>query len=224
MSKLIKEETEWSKVSEELKTEQLKLASYDNTLIPLLRKIKSKRILDYGGGPGVLVLALKKLGADAKEYDISEDMRKQAAQKIGKENIYDTFELVPKGAFDFVICNLVLCIVSEYEVRKIVKNIKAALGVNGFAYIGFCNPKLLDVPETQLDLRPTPKHKYEENHSYMKTKKEGGYKIIENHRPIEWYENVYRKAGLKLVDTIFTPEYNLKGRKIKDFIIFKLKK
>ena len=58
----------------------------------------------------------------------------------------------------------------------------------------------------------------------MKTKKEGGYKIIENHRPIEWYENVYRKAGLKLVDTIFTPEYNLKGRKIKDFIIFKLKK
>jgi hypothetical protein len=80
------------------------------------------------------------------------------------------------------------------------------------------------VPETQLDLRPTPKHRYEENHSYMKTKKEGGYQVIENHRPIEWYEKVYKDAGLKLVDTIFTPEYELKQRKIKDFIIFKLKK
>ena len=58
----------------------------------------------------------------------------------------------------------------------------------------------------------------------MKTKKEGGYQIIENHRPIEWYEKVYKDTGLKLVDTIFTPEYELKQRKIKDFIIFKLKK
>ena len=223
-NKLISEETEWFRVSEELKAEQLKLASYDNTLIPLLGKIKSKKILDYGGGPGVLVLALKKLGADVKEYDISEDMRKQASQKIGKENTYDTVEEIPKKNFDFVICNLVLCIVSEDEVKRIVKNIKNSLNDNGFAYIGFCNPKLLTVPETQLDLRPAPKHKYEENHSYMKTKKEGGYQIIENHRPIEWYEKVYKDTGLKLVDTIFTPEYELKQRKIKDFIIFKLKK
>lgn len=223
-NKLISEETEWSRVAEELKAEQLKLASYDNTLIPLLGKIKSKKILDYGGGPGVLVLALKKLGADVKEYDISEDMRKQASQKIGKENIYETVESIPKNNFDFVICNLVLCIVSEDEVKRIAKNIKDELKTGGFAYIGFCNPKLLDVPETQLDLRPTPKHKYEENHSYTKTKKEGGYQIIENHRPIEWYEKVYKEAGLKLVDIIFTPEYELKSRKIRDFIIFKLKK
>ena len=223
-NKLISEETEWSRVSKELKAEKLKLASYDNTLIPLLKNVKSKKILDYGGGPGVLALALKKLGADVKEYDISEDMLKQASQKIGKENIYYTIEEIPKNNFDFVICNLVLCIVLEDEVKKIIKNIKNSLNSKGFAYIGFCNPKLLNVPETQLDLRPTPKHKYEENHSYMKTKKEGRYQIIENHRPIEWYEKVYKDAGLKLVDTIFTPEYEIKERKIKDFIIFKLKK
>jgi len=50
------------------------------------------------------------------------------------------------------------------------------------------------------------------------------YEIIENHRPIEWYEEMYKEQGLNLVDTFFTPEYELKGRKIKDFIIFKLKK
>lgn len=222
--KLISEETEWSRVADELKAEKVKLAFYDNTVISLLENVKDKKVLDYGGGPGVLALALKKLGADVKEYDISEDMRKQASEKIGEENIYHSVDEIPKDEFDLIICNLVLCIVSEDEVKRIVTNIKNALNETGFAFIGFCNPKLLDVPESNLDFRPKPKHKYEENHSYMKTKKEGGYQIIENHRPIEWYEKVYNEMGLTLVDTFFTPEYELKGRKIKDFIIFKLKK
>jgi SAM-dependent methyltransferase len=182
------------------------------------------KVLDYGGGPGVLLTALKKLGAEVKEYDISEDFRKQAAEKIGAENIYGSVEDIPFDYFDFVICNLVLCIVDEDEVKNSVANIKKALNNNGVAYIGFCNPKLLDVPETNLDLRPEPEYEYKENHSYMKTKKEGGYQIIENHRPIEWYENIYKEAGLSLEDTIYTPEYELNGRQIKDFIIFKLTK
>ena len=214
--KLVSKEEEWAKVAEELKAEKVKLAFYDDTVISLLGNVKGKKVLDYGGGPGVLPLALKKLGA--------EDMLKQASEKIGKENIYHSVEEIPKDEFDIIICNLVLCIVSEEEVKRISSIIKDSLNKKGFAFIGFCNPKLLDVPESNLDFRPKPKHKYEENHSYMKTKKEGMYEIIENHRPIEWYEEMYKEQGLNLVDTFFTPEYELKGRKIKDFIIFKLKK
>ena len=221
-NKLISNEDEWARVADELKAEKVKLAFYDNTVISLLGKVKEKKILDYGGGPGVLPLALKKLGANVKEYDISEDLLKQAAEKIGENNIYHNFEDIPGEEFDIIICNLVLCIVSEDEVKRIVRKIKDSLTTKGFAFIGFCNPKLIDVPETNLDLRPVPKHKYEENHSYMKTKKEGGYQIIENHRPIEWYKKVYEENELKLVDIFFTPEYELNGRKIKDFIIFKL--
>ena len=222
--KLVSKEEEWAKVADELKAEKVKLAFYDDTVISLLGNVKGKKVLDYGGGPGVLPLALKKLGADVKEYDISEDMLKQASEKIGEENIYHSVEEIPKDEFDIIICNLVLCIVSEEEVKRISSIIKDSLNKKGFAFIGFCNPKLLDVPESNLDFRPKPKHKYEENHSYMKTKKEGMYEIIENHRPIEWYEKMYKEQGLDLVDTFFTPEYELKGRKIKDFIIFKLKK
>jgi|TARA_B100000959_G_C14778091_1_gene540385 2-polyprenyl-3-methyl-5-hydroxy-6-metoxy-1,4-benzoquinol methylase len=223
-SKLIADQEKWAEVSKELEAEKIKLAFYDNTIIPLLGDLKDKKVLDYGGGPGVLLTALKKLGAEVKEYDISEDFKKQAAEKIGAENIYGSVEDIPLDYFDFVIFNLVLCIVDEDEVKNIVANIKKVLNNNGVAYIGFCNPKLLDVPETNLDLRPEPEHEYEENHSYMKTKKEGGYQIIENHRPIEWYENIYKEAGLNLEDTIYTPEYKLNGRPIKDFIIFKLTK
>ena len=222
--KLVSKEEEWAKVASELDAEKIKLAFYDDTVISLLGEIKDKKILDYGGGPGVLPLALQKLGGNVKEYDISEDMLKQAGEKIGVENLYWKVEDIPKNEFDIIISNLVLCIVSEEEVKRIMTIIKESLNEQGFAFIGFCNPKLLDVRESNLDFRPEPTHKYEENHSYMKTKKEGNYEIIENHRPIEWYEKTFAEVGLTLVDTQFTPEYELKGRTIKDFIIFKLKK
>lgn len=220
--KLVSDQKEWSVVARELEAENLKLASYDHTLIPLLGDVKGKKILDYGAGPGILALAIQKLGGDVKVYDISPDMIAKAAEKIGKEHVYSAVEEIPKNYFDFIICNLVLCIVPEEEVKAIVANIKDELNEQGFAYIGFCNPKIFSVPESQLDMRFQTGEPYEKNHDYKKIKKEGGYEIIESHRPIEWYEQVYIDAGLKVVDKIFTPEYELKGNKIKDFIIFKL--
>ena len=101
--KLISRETEWSRVSKELKAEQLKLASYDTTLIPLLGIIRSKMVLDYGGGPGVLAFALKKLGAEVKVYDISQEMRNLASQKIGVGNVYHSIDAISKNYFDIVI-------------------------------------------------------------------------------------------------------------------------
>ena len=218
------DQDKWSLVANELKAENLKLASYDNTLIPLLGDIKGKKILDYGGGPGVLAFALKKLGADVKEYDISPNMLKEASKKIGEENLYHTVKEIPNNYFDFIICNLVLCIVPEKEVENIVNNIYSKLNKNGITYIGFCNPKIFDVHESQLDFRFVTDINYDVNHSYKKIKKEGRYEIMELHRPIEWYEKVYKKAGLKLVKEIFTPTYILNKIKINDFIIFKLKK
>lgn len=220
--KLVAEQKEWHMVSKELESENLKLASYDHTLVPLLGDVSGKEILDYGGGPGVLALALKKLGANIKEFDINPDFVIKAAEKIGQENVYSSVEQIPKNHFDFIICNLVLCIVPEEEVKNIVANIKDLLNDSGFAYIGFCNPKIFDVPESNLDFRFQTGDAYDKNHKYKKVKKEGGYEIIEDHRPIEWYENIFKEAGLNVVDEIFTPEYELKGKNIKDFIIFKL--
>ncbi len=221
---LVARQEEWDKVATDLEAENLKLASYDNTLVPMLGDLTGKKILDYGGGPGVLALGLQRLGGDVKEWDISPEMLEKAAQKIGTENIYKTLEDIPKNSFDIIICNLVLCIVPEEEVRTILNTIKGLLNDSGFVYIGFCNPRIFDVKESQLDLRFQTGEPYEKNHEYKKVKKEGGYEIIETHRPIEWYEKTYEESGLELVDTVFTPEYELNGEKIKDFIIFKLKR
>jgi len=150
-------------------------------------------------------------------------MLEKAGAKIGKENVYENLKDIPKNHFDFVICNLVLCIVPEKEVENIVKNLKEFVNPKGFVYIGFCNPKICDVKESQLDFRFN-NAKYEENHTYKKIKKEGNYEISELHRPIEWYTKLYIAAGLKLIKEIYTPTYTLNNIKINDFIIFKLKK
>ncbi len=223
-TKLVADQKEWGVVSKELEAENLKLASYDHTLIPLLGDVRGKEVLDYGAGPGVFALAIQKLGGNVKVWDISPEMIDKAGQKIGMENVYASFEEIPKDYFDFVICNLVVCIVPEQEVRNIAVNMKAVLKEGGIAYVGFCNPKIFDVPESNLDFRFQTGDAYDKNHDYKKVKKEGGYEIIETHRPIEWYEDVFKEAGLTVEDKILTPEYELKGYTINDFIIFKLSK
>jgi len=222
--KLVAEKTEWAMVSKELEEENIKVAYYDHILIPLLGNIKEKNILDYGAGPGMLAAALKKLGAEIKTWDISVEMRELAGEKIGSRNVYNKLTDIPNDYFDVIICNLVLCINPEKEVKTIVKNVKDFLNKKGRAFIGFCNPLIFNVPESRIDIRMQTGKKYDENHQYTKIKKEGKYKIIEDHRPIEWYEKVYQQAGLQVVKKYFTPEYMFKKKTIKDFIIFELRK
>jgi len=162
------------------------------------------------------------MGADVHAWDINPDMRAKAAARIGNERVFEHVADVLKDSFDSVICNLVLCIVDEEVVGGILSDIRKALKPNGREYIGFCNPKLFNVPESQLDYRYPTGHRYADNHIYKKVKKEGGYEILAVHRPIQWYEEQYERAGLKLSETILTPEYKFDGRKLNDFASFTL--
>src|SRR3989344_3311041 len=175
---LVSGQSQWGKVLKELENEKIKLAYYDNTLIPQLGKLRDKKVLDYGSGPGVLATAVKAKYADTRIFDVSPAMRERAGEKIGKENVYKSVEELPSNYFDFIICNLVLCIVKEDEVKRIVKNIRQTLSKRGFAYIGFCNPLIFDVPESKIDFRILTKNPYEKNHKFRKIKKEGNYEII----------------------------------------------
>lgn len=220
----ISQQEQWAQVARDLQAEQLKLASYDQTLLGLLGDVQAKKFLDYGCGPGVLALALTRGRADVKAYDISTEMRRLVGDKIGAQNVYERIEEIPTNYFDIAICNLVVCIVDDAEVRRIVKNVGKVVAQEARAYVGFCNPRIFNVLESRLDLREPTGQPYESNHRYCKKKKEGGYKIVEEHRPLSWYEEAFIQAGLKLVGTHFTPEYELKGKQIQDFVIFELER
>jgi 2-polyprenyl-3-methyl-5-hydroxy-6-metoxy-1,4-benzoquinol methylase len=222
-TKMVEKQTEWHVVLNELENENLKLMSYDRILIRAINW-KEKKVLDFGSGPGVLASALKNLGADVNIYDISPEMRQKAGQRLGFENVIHKLEDIPLAEFDVVVCNLVLCIVGEAETEKIVANIRLALKPGGIAYVGFCNPKIHNVAESQLDFRFFSGEGYAKNHSYKKIKKEGLYEIIEQHRPIDWYAEMFQNSGFIFSDLIYTTEYKIREDKINDFIIFKLKR
>lgn len=222
--KNVSKENEWGQVAGELEAEKIKLQSYDPTLLAMCGNVSGKNVLDYGPGPGILIYTLAKLGAEVKSYDIAEEMQVACAQRIGIENVYSSPGQIPEETFDIVICNLVLCINEEPETRRVLKNIHKSLKATGFALIGFCNPKIFNVPESALDIRFATGNRYEENHVYKKIKKEGFYQILEWHRSIAWYSTVFENCGFVVKETAFTPEYVLNGTKISDFVIFRLEK
>ncbi len=224
MAKCITQQSKWAEVAAELEAEHLKLASYDTTLVELLGNVEEQSILDYGCGPGVLALALARAKADVRAYDISYDMRTFAGEKIGSHRVYASIDEIPKGYFDRVICNLVLCIVSDEVVSNIAANLGDVVNHTGRVYTGFCNPKIFRVAESHLDVREPTGQPYEENHRYRKTKKEGGYHIVEEHRPLEWYEETFSKSGLTVLERHFTPTYQFHGETIEDFVIFEMGK
>ena len=224
MRKSVNNQDQWAKVLSELEGEFAKLQSYDRTIIEHLGDVNNTRILDYGAGPAVLADLLQNLGAKVKVYDVSKEMREIAVEKLGRSAVFDKVNSIPKNYFDIILCNLVVCIVEEAEVLQILKNLRSKIAATGKIYVGFCNPKIFDVKESNLDYRFPTGEDYSCNHDYKKVKKEGNYEIIEKHRPIEWYQKVIEEADLEIADILFTPEYELKGFDIRDFIIFELEK
>lgn len=224
MRKTINNQDQWAKVLSELEGEYEKLQSYDRTIVEHLGDITNAKILDYGAGPAVLADLLKNLGAKVKVYDVSKEMREIAVEKLGRSAVIDKVNSIPKNYFDIILCNLVVCIVKENEVLRIFKNLRNKIAANGKIYIGFCNPKIYDIKESNLDYRFSTGDDYFCNHDYKKIKKEGNYEIVEKHRPIEWYKKVIEEVDLKVTDILFTPKYELKGFNIRDFVIFELKK
>jgi 2-polyprenyl-3-methyl-5-hydroxy-6-metoxy-1,4-benzoquinol methylase len=224
MLKKIIRQHDWHEVYEELESEEIKLSVYDNFIINLMGDVSDKLVLDYGCGPGVIGHALENLNADVDVYDANERILKIACKRVPDKNIIHSTTDISKNTYDFVLCNLVLCIVEDEQVIDISKIIYDSLKKGGIVLVGFCNPKIYKIRDTKLDIRHFTGEKYKQNHTYLKEKKEGEYFIYEKHRPIEWYSNIFKKAGFGISKKFFTTPYDWKGKQINDFVIFKLTK
>lgn len=220
--RMVDEQSQWHQVLADLDAEKLKVAGYDHVVVSMMGDVTDLQILDYGAGPGVMALALRKLGADVRVWDTNPEMRAAAAKKIGAENVYRLLDEIPHRAFDRILCNLVLCIVPQEEVHAILDNIRLRIKENGRVHIGFCNPRIFQVEESNLDYRFPTGEPYEQPHRYRKVKKEGGYEIIEDHRPEEWYEAAFELAGFKVTKKQYTPQYELNKQQIQDFVVYEL--
>jgi len=224
MRKIITNQEQWDRVISELENEYNKLQTYDHTILERLGDVNGLKILDYGSGPGVMAVMLKSLGGNVKVYDISKEMREIAAEKLGRNAVFDTDKSIPDKYFDIILCNLVVCVITDEEVQNLLKTVAKKINKQGSIFIGFCNPLIYEIKESKLDYRFPVGKEYACIHEYKKIKKEGNYEIIEKHRPIEWYKKQIKDTDLRVIEIIFTPEYEMNGFKINDFIIFELVK
>jgi 2-polyprenyl-3-methyl-5-hydroxy-6-metoxy-1,4-benzoquinol methylase len=214
---------EWNDLSKEVDEQNIKQMIYDDVLLNFAKNdIANKKILDYGCGTGEIALRLAKLGGNVDAWDESEKMRKSASVKLGKEKVFNKFEEIPKKSYDTIFCNLVLCIVDEKEDKKIMERLRKYLTDNGVVYIGFCNPLDYNIKETRLQYRKTTGANYGEHHVYKKTIKDGGWKITERHKPIEFYEKLFVDNGFVVEDKIFSTPEIINGEKRSDFVVYKL--
>lgn len=222
MTKEVRASSAWDTVANELATETLKVASYDNVVLEKAGDLENARMLDYGSGPGVLASVCKDAGADIHTWDINPKIREACAERIGANRVFNSLAEMRGQIFDIITCNLVMCIVSEKEVQAIARRLSRMLRRDGKVFIGFCNPQIYDVPETELDIRFPTGDSYFDHHTIPKIKKEGNYRIFDNVRPISWYHNRFMESRLEQTALHTTAPYKMPGseRTIRDFVIF----
>lgn len=218
----------WGAVSGTLTSEKVKVRVYDDFLFDNVigGNGKDARALDYGPGPAVFASRLQQAGAVVDTFDTDPRMQQICTERLGADRVLQSIDDIRENTYDIVTCNLVLCINKKEEVHRICRTIRRAMRRDGDAYVGFCNPLLYNVAQTQLDVRQPTGNIYRKHHTIPKKKIEvpgEEYNLYDLHRPIYWYTQTFRKAGLEAVATRFTEEYEVGGNRVRDFVIFELK-
>lgn len=179
-----------------------KEAIHDGIIIKKIKLYSPKSILDYGAGKCKIMNQLKD---EAECYVFDVDLKTMHSRASNGVNIIDKIEDFNKK-IDLVVSNLVLCNVTEEWDNKILNNIAKMLKRNGHAIISVCDPFFDYINNSELRSEGY-KGKYEENSFYTKAGLYGPK--ADFHRPFSYYENLFRKHGFEIIETIESDGVNI---------------
>ncbi len=193
-----------------------------------------KSIFDYGAGSGAISYALKNLEKMVVGYEITNEVVKEyyfccSLDKsiIGKKALKDYINANKK--FDSVLCSLVLChhlADNEQETLEIIDEIMSDIVAlsNGHIFIVICNPLFLHADsKIQKRISTMP---YSSPHIITKKMYSTKRERFDYHRPLSFYENLFRKFHLTIQDIFQSGDFKANHYKIynSDFIFFSLMK
>jgi 2-polyprenyl-3-methyl-5-hydroxy-6-metoxy-1,4-benzoquinol methylase len=165
-------------------------------IFALLGDVRGKTILDAGCGQGYLCRLLAKAGASVTGVEPSEAfytyaVRREQTEQLGINYLQaDLSTWTPPSTFDFVIANMVLMDIPDYE--PAFKNCVAALGSTGGLIFSLLHPCFEEAGSAWKEKGYVEVRDY---FSERAVKQTYGYFI---HRPLSTYLNSVIEAGCRL--------------------------
>lgn len=217
-----------------------KFAVQRNLIIEFYKNRKDiKTIFDYGSGAGKISANIQKiLKRKVYAYDIDNNIVKKYKENYNKieycsSNHKDIEKLINENKkFDSVLCSLVLChplAKNEKERLKIIDGIMQDLCTLSKEHIliVICNPLFNNsVSNIQNRLIDDKKFYYSSARSFNKQIFSSGRKREDVHRPLGFYEDLFKRYNLKIKNIIQSGDFKANHYKIinSDFMIFDLVK
>jgi len=209
-------------------------------LNPIIKSIfsnlKINNVFDYGSGYGDMSKFLQSLKLSVTAYEpdekVVEKYKEKYYQNINILNYAKIEKLIAnKTIFDSVLCSLVLChplAESKQERLKIINQIMADITAltNKYVVMVVCNPLYTYQTCSTLQKRILPDNfDYKNETKFIKKIYSSGRERFDIHRPLSFYENLFKNYNLNIKEIIQTNDnQNTKGISNSDFMIFVLKK
>lgn len=198
-----------------------------------------RTIFDYGSGYALIARILQnKLNKKVYAYEIDKDIIEKyknnynSLEDFGSDAYYIN-DLIKRGIkFDSVLCSLVLChpLASDEDERlKIIDDIMNNIVnlSNSHILIVICNPLFNNaVSNIQKRLINNNDFYYSDSLSFHKSINSSGRIREDIHRPIGFYESLFKRFNLKIKNVIQTGDF-IDNKYIvnnSDFILFDLLK
>lgn len=195
-------------------------------------RIKVNSVFDYGSGYGDMSKLISDLGKSVTAYEPDKNIVEKYKSKYYGDiqclSYQQTQELIKASKkFDSVLCSLVLCHpLAETEndrlniINQIMNDLKAL--TEKYIVLVVCNPFYTLQRCSSIQTRILPEN-FDYNNATQFTKKifSSGNERFDIHRPISFYEDLFKTYELEIVEILQTQDVeNKRAIENSDFMIF----
>ncbi len=190
---------------------------------------EGRTVLDYGCGKGKLANMLADAGWKVTAYDPDPRLKEKWRGTNGSVDFggRPLLEELGRGraTFNVVICNLVLCLLDDDDLREVVADLRRFTEDGGLLVVAVCNPRFVR-GTTQFQRRIAPDGvNAEDVFRLEKLVFSTGARVVDVHRPAQQYIYLFEQHGFAVQALAETPGVDLETFDwTSDFMIFQLRR